>query len=221
MKIAVLYSGMPVFDEELLLSHKKYIWDNYHTDLYLSTYSQAIDIDDKHDIDKILSFAFFKTIDVENLNDVVSNHLAPIDRNIKIKAPETKTTNTLSMFYKINKCFSLIEPGYDIVIRSRLDIRVDSPLEFDYNEGVHVPCGGDHRGGLLDLFAYGSYNSMKTYTQLFQYLNEYIKDKQMCLFHPETLLRFHCNYNRLPIHRFNYNIYLRDILFNNTHPCIT
>ena len=123
------------------------------------------------------------------------------------------------MFYKINRSFLLLRDSYDIVIRHRLDVSVDSPLDVTKNNGVNVPCGGDHHGGLLDLFAFGSYTSMRSYCDLFNKIPYYIEEMNQN-FHPESLLRFHCNYHNLPIYRFDYNLYLREQLFTQTAPCI-
>jgi len=217
MKIAILYSGLPICNESILLSHKKYIWDLYDTDLYLSTYSQSAF--DQDIIDQLCNFTSFKTIHIENFDTVYANCLSSIEQNIHIKKDETKTINTLSMFYKISSCFSLVPDSYDILIRHRLDVTVDEPLTLYNNDGVNVPRGGDHHGGLLDLFAFGSYTSMSVYCRLFNHLHHYIHNLS-CVFHPESLLRFHCNYHQLPIHRFNYNLYLRGQLFNTTAPCV-
>lgn len=216
MKIALLYSGLPVFDTNILLSHKKYIWDIYDIDLYLSTY--LVKDTDIYIINDLINFIKFKRIDVQNFYDV--NHIfSSIEKKIRSKNAETNSINSLSMFYKINRSFSLLRDNYDIVIRHRLDVGVDSQLILCENDGINVPCGGDHHGGLLDLFAFGSYSCMRTYCDLFNRIPHYIEEMNQN-FHPESLLRFHCNYNQIPIHRFDYNLYLRGQLFNQTAPCI-
>lgn len=216
MKIALLYSGIPIFNKEALASHKQYIWNIYNVDLYLSTY--LFKDSDKYNIDEICNFTKFKNIDIECFSDIKAE-FEQVEKKIYQKNSETNVINALSMFYKIHRCFSLIRENYDIVIRNRLDVVVDSDLYLSNNDGINVPCGGDHHGGLLDLFAFGSYTSMGSYCDLFNKIPYYIEQMNQN-FHPESLLRFHCNYHNLPIYRFDYNLYLRKQLFTQTAPCI-
>jgi hypothetical protein len=119
------------------------------------------------------------------------------------------------MTYKIYRSFSLIPDNtYDIIIKNRLDIKFNEKLIVDENSNFNVPMGGDHWHGLMDLFSYGSYNIMQKYSNLFLYLPIYVFEKHQ-IFHPEILLRHHCNMTNLKIRRFKYDLFLRDQLFNN------
>lgn len=207
MKIALLYSGLPNLTEEVFLNHNKFIYRNYDCDIYLSTYSDNYD-----DFLKTKNLLSPYKHEVDN-SGMICNNFYSIISSITRKRPETNIVNTLSMFYKIQKCFELIDTSvhYDNIIRIRLDIKFDKHLVLGKNSSLNVPKGGDHVGGLLDLFAYGSYDIMSNYCKLYEKIPDLLNDG--CLFHPETMLRYHCNKEGLDIYRFPYNIYLRNELF--------
>jgi hypothetical protein len=217
MTTAIIYSGIPHFDRNVLLTHDQYIKNIYKPDIFIHTYSNSHE--DIKTIDNLCKHLEPSHLIVENFNDALPM-LNALSGYVKTHNPETKIINCLSMFYKIHQSFKMIETRtYDIIIRNRLDISFDAPLEIHDNEMVNVPCGGDHYGGLLDLFAYGSYNVMKSYASLFDFLPLYLGKLEQKL-HPESILRFHCNYHNIPIERFDFNVYLRGMLFTQTAPCI-
>lgn len=217
MRVAILYSGLITDDiAEYYHNHFQYILSQYQDiDIYFSTY----DISNSKSIKDLENFFMIKQIHIEEWSSVI-NQLEKIQNIIHSHAEETTILNTLSMFYKIKQCYSLIkDEKYDIVIRNRIDIKFDNFLTLDKNLYLNVPAGGDHRGGLLDLFAYGSQQIMQKYCSLYDYLSEYIINNRV-IFHPESLLRYHCNNLNLPLNRFKYNICLRGINFTETAPCI-
>lgn len=218
MKIALLYSGLPILNiDEYFENHYNYILSHYSDiDIYYSTYSESIDNDNAiQQFDKLFKP---KVLDIQKFSDIKYD-LEQINNSITRKEPETQSINTLSMFYKIYRVFNLINFNntYDIVIRNRVDTKFDSELTLIQNDCLNVPCGGDHKDGLMDLFAYGSREIMKIYSDLYNQINSHISDN--IVFHPETILRYHCNKNNLCIHRFQYNIYLRGLNFTTTAPC--
>jgi len=208
MKVAILYSGLPVIDQEIFDNHKIHILDLYDCDIYLHTYSGFKDLD----ANKAVEIIKPKSYRVEDWA-AVENGFVQRSEKIENKYDETKLINVFSMFYKVEQCFNLIaDTSYDIVIRNRLDIKFDAPLSIEKNESVNVPQGGDHHGGLLDQFGYGSIKNMSMYCSVYSQLDEYISEG--FVFHPESLLRHHCERTGLVVNRFQYNIYLRDSLFN-------
>ncbi len=220
MKIAILYSGIIGNNiSDIYENHHQYILSQYpSTEVYCSTYNNYSDEDNKN-IDMFRKLFDPQKLDIENWQNIKSN-LQNLEKIISNCANETVAINTLSMFYKIFKCYQLIQKNnYDIVIRSRTDIKFDRYLLLENNSSLNVPSGGDHRGGLLDLFAYGNQIVIKKYCSLFDNIENYINDINI-LFHPESLLRYHCNKNSIKINRFIYNIYLRNMNFTQTAPCV-
>jgi len=220
MKIAILYSG--IISNNILdiyQNHYEYIFSHQESvDTYCSTYENYNDQDTKN-IDTFQKLFNPQKTDIENWQNIKSD-LQNLEKLITNRANETAAINTLSMFYKILRCYQLIkEKNYDIVIRNRTDIKFDRPLFLEDNLHINIPSGGDHRGGLLDLFAYGNKSIMEKYCSLFDNIENYINDKNI-LFHPESLLRHHCTKHNLKINRFIFDIYLRNINFTRTAPCV-
>jgi hypothetical protein len=162
----------------------------------------------------------------EEERDKLIKHIVGVIKNDEEKfddfdfLEEIKSYNYLydSIIY-MNKIQLIKEKNYDIVIRNRTDIKFDRPLFLEDNLHINIPSGGDHRGGLLDLFAYGNKSIMEKYCSLFDNIENYINDKNI-LFHPESLLRHHCTKHNLKINRFIFDIYLRNINFTRTAPCV-
>jgi hypothetical protein len=210
MKIGIMYSGLSSFKEEYFENHYTNIFLQYNPDIYISTYSSNDD-----SISKIDKKYQPKILHIEDFN-TIEPLLQTINKKITYKRPETKSINILSMYYKLYRSFNLIPniQDYDIIIRNRLDIKYDSNLNLIQNEFLNVPMGGDHHGGLLDLFAYGNPEIMQSYSDIFLYAPIYIIERHH-IFHPEIFLRHHCQIKNLKIKRFQYNLFLRDELFNN------
>ena len=210
MKIAIIYSGLPSFTKDYFDNHYEYIFQYYSPDIYISTYSTNDD-----SIEKIQKFYQPKFLHTEDY-DVVLPFLETIKKQIIFQRPETNPENVISMLYKIYRSFHLLPNNntYDIIIKNRFDIQFNGKLHLYTNDFFNVPMGGDHHRGLMDLFSYGNYEIMKKYSNMFLYLPIYILEKHQ-IFHPEILLRHHCNINNLTIQRFKYDLFLRNKLFNN------
>lgn len=216
MKIAILYCGIPFFDKKYYENTKKYIVGDNEVDSYISIYDEDDSSKYIKDIEK-----FYKpvSIEIEKYLDLLDIFEEKSSRVIH-KHPETNPVKPFSMFYKLNKVFKLVEQSnkkYDIIIRNRFDISFDSILNLEINEKLNVPSGGDHRGGLMDLFAYSNYDIMKFYCDIYNYSEWYLMGGMM--FHPETFLCCHILTKKIPLNRFNYNVYLRDECFTCKVPC--
>lgn len=221
MNIAILYSGLPINNfSDFLSNHKNFIFtDNHNIDTYISTY--ITDSNSIEYIQKIIALLNPKKINIESFEDVKNNILDQyIQYIIKNKfTRDCRPINALSMFYKIKKCFSLLSDiNYDIIIRTRFDIKFDSKINLEINHNINVPKCGDFRGGLLDMFAYGNYHIMKLYCSLFDHIEQYMKEG--IIFHPESILRYHCLKQDIKINRFPFHIYLRNQNFTQISPCI-
>lgn len=211
MKIALLYSGISNFTQDIIDNHRTFIYNLYDCDIYLSTWDLP-DIDVVNQQIQLLQPIKYEIESFKEKEPFLNNMVS----KIVYKTEGTRVLNVASMFYKIQQAFGLLETNqYDCVLRLRTDITFDSPLNIITDDKINIPSGGDHEGGFLDLFAYGSYNLMRSYCNLFDKLQTYI-DNTAVIFHPESILRFYCIEQGLPINRFNYNIYLRGQWFNNT-----
>jgi len=127
-----------------------------------------------------------------------------MDLNIQIqKYPETNVENVIRMYRGIRRCNDMklrreLTQGfrYDHVIRTRADVQLASPLELGKfmpltREFIVFPENGHWRGGLNDQFAFGASEKMDIYSLVIDYIPEHCGNG--CVFHPETLLRFHLN----------------------------
>lgn len=112
----------------------------------------------------------------------------------------------LSMFYKIEACNALKKEyekendfTYDCVIRFRGDLFMDTPMPVDHNTNLghlFIPMYGNF-AGICDQFAYGSSPIMDTYSGLYSNIQQYLEVGAPM--HPEKILQFHIEYNRLPV----------------------
>lgn len=217
IKIAVTYSGL--LNSNFINyynNHKHYIYNNYNVDFFISTY---IDDDTQKNLDTILKIINIKNLHICNYKDIEEIFIEFKNKFIKKHTRDCRPINALSMFYNIKQAFLSIEnPNeYNIIIRNRFDILYNQQLFLDTNSFLNVPAGGDYRKGLMDLFAYGSPDIMKKYCMLYDYIQLYMENN--ITFHPESILRYHCIQNNIPIKRFAYNIFLRGINFTHSAPC--
>lgn len=114
------------------------------------------------------------------------------------KNPETSVENSLNMFYKIMKCNELKTQyenknnfKYDTVVRIRTDSHFKEPIIFSEDKDkIFIPINLDF-GGMCDQFAYGSSDLMNIFCDLFPNIKRYFDEG--CRFHPETLLKYHCD----------------------------
>lgn len=134
-----------------------------------------------------------------------------MDFNMQVSSyPETNLENTVRMYRAIRRCNDLKlmreqRDGfvYDYVIRLRSDVLISTELELDKfmpltREFIVFPENGHWRGGLCDQFAFGSSKLMDVYASTHDHIVEHCRSG--CIFHPETLLRYHLTKMRvLPI----------------------
>lgn len=107
----------------------------------------------------------------------------------------------------IKKAFCLLDKNYDCVIKTRYDVKYTNPLnlsDFDMRQ-LNVPIGGDWRGGLFDMMAFGSLSVMSHYCSLIDNLERYSANGVSC--HSEIMNAVHHS-NKL-VNRFEYTVLLR------------
>lgn len=114
------------------------------------------------------------------------------------KKSETSVENCINMFYKIMKCNELKTQyenkhnfKYDVVVRLRTDTPFREPVIFSEDKDkIFIPNNLDF-GGLCDQFAYGSSDMMNVFCDLFSNIKRYFDEG--CIFHPESMLKYHCD----------------------------
>ncbi len=205
MKCAVLLSGEIRDGLKYLDQNFNFFLKNNDVDVYIHSYR----CDEEDQITKFYKpkwaiFEVKKQYVKQELIDFVSSN----------KAGETVPYNALHMWRKRKEVFKLIEKyNYDKIFLTRFDSYGDKNISnyFDKSSLV-IPQGGDFRGGIFDLCCLGSYEQLKYYCDLYDFAETY--SKEGCLFHPETMLKYHLDKNKdIIIERVPINIYLRDSLF--------
>jgi len=222
LSVALLITGQIRNAKESYPSIKEKILDVYVPDVFIETWSNSSNIkshfsgelENDSTIDEIEKMYRPCVILSEEYNNQKEQYFSNLclDKN---PPPETKPVNVYAMHYKISKGFSLIEgyqligKKYDLVIRIRFDIKLESFIDlYEVDpEKIYIPEGWDHRGGINDLLAVGGYDVMKTYCNLYHHLEEYAKEGN--IFHPETLLRVHLEKNQIEIERPKMSYFLR------------
>ena len=196
MKIAVCVSGQLRHWKEGLASLKENILDHNDCRLYVQTY----DTPEAHEmVDEVIPYTALLEPQIQDFTipEVVE----------KSKAPETNLENMYWMFRNIQRVDCLLTPEthYDAVLRTRFDLKYPCPIdlskEFDLNK-IWIPRLGDWGGGLFDMVAYSSPESMRYYSNLYDHIEEYVNEG-VCA-HPETLLRRHLRDKE--VGRFDYQI---------------
>lgn len=129
---------------------------------------------------------------------------------------EANPANTLPMLYKVKDCMEMVEGygqtvtvGYDYVIRTRFDILHNTPLNlyqlFSLKPdeiGIHLSPLPEEPGWLYDGFAFGDYNVMKKYSNLYDNLLQQAQNSNTWVIH-EILRDYLIDSNIQPINPHN------------------
>lgn len=198
MKTAVLLSGESRTFRDCFPSLNACVLSQNKCDIFLHVYED----ENTEDVLKIYSPKRFL---VEDKNKTKIN--VPKVCESSWKEPGTDVISCLAQWRNVQKAFELIDEQYECVIKTRYDIKYTNPLltcSFDM-ERLNVPSGGDWRGGLFDMFAFGSYTIMKRYCSLYSMIETYCEAG--IPYHSEILNRV--NNKNTQINRFDYTIILR------------
>lgn len=130
---------------------------------------------------------------------------------------DVRPTNFFKMLYGYNHANNLKNIWeeingfkYDIVIKSRFDLKLIEPVDLRLvNNSIFIPIGWDHLDGYNDLFAYGDSDSMNYYFGLYNNVLGYLKSG--IELHPESLLKYHLEIGFTDVYRFYLNAKLRDM----------
>lgn len=132
------------------------------------------------------------------------------------KRAETNFHNMTCHFINKNRVIGLLETHlkqtdikYDCVVSIRVDLFFRGKLNYDGIEEntVYIPKTGDWVGGINDQLAYGTFQTMRKYMDIF---NTSIKllEKQVVIPHPENLNRANIEYYKLNVSRFEIEYYI-------------
>ena len=123
----------------------------------------------------------------------------------------TKRRNVVCMHFNRKRVFDLMKASgkvYDCIVSYRLDLFSYSKIDYsNLGNSIHIPDCEDHFGGINDQVAYGTYEPMSIYMNLFYSMRKYLENK-ICIFHPELLNSCHLLSNKVPIIRTNYDYHI-------------
>jgi hypothetical protein len=203
MKIAVLFSGR-VYK---FGSHYNNIMENvvqdHDADFYLS---HSPELNEETELE------LFKEIynPVAVCNDPIPDKGTEFEFE-EYPIPENVITvkrNVVSMFYNRKRVFELMKASgneYDCIVSYRLDLFSQSKIDYtNLGKSIHIPEGQDYNGGINDQIAYGTYEPMSIYMNLFDSMKQYL-DKKKSIFFPELLNKCHLFENNISVIRVPYN----------------
>ena len=195
MKVAILFSGRINYYKDIYNNIVEKLVSNNKVDFYLSTSPDIIDEND------LIGF-----IDLYKPIKVINEHIKhDFDYNKYEKLScWVRPKNICDMWYNRMCIFNEIEDKYDIILSYRLDLIAFNSMNFDINDYINIPYYADYEG-INDQVAYGNYNEMKKYMNLYSYLPEILNN---CLMHPETILKYYINNYNLNINRFKFVYYI-------------
>lgn len=195
MKIAILFSGRINYYKDVYNNIIDKIVNNYQIDFYLST---SPDISNQDDINGFIDL--YNPIKV--INEPI-NHDFDYNKYEKLSC-WVRPQNICDMWYNRMRVFNVIEDKYDIILSYRLDLNAFNCINYDINDFINIPLCDDYSGGVNDQIAYGNYNEMKKYMNLYSYIPEILNN---CKMHPETILKYYINNYNLNIKRCEKFIY--------------
>lgn len=218
MRACVLLSGQIRNNKDVYMSIKKNLIDVYNADVFISTWNPTSG--DDSTINELVSNYNPVSLEVESYDLDFSKTFKRMVSPHEWKSPgsETNPVSVFSMYYKIMRANRLKEAyerfngfTYDIVIRTRFDLSIDSPLNYiTPNENhLYIPKGWDWRSGYNDLFAIGDSKSMNYYSNTFNNLIPILDSGHML--HPEYLLKVYLDMSGMQIVRPLMNLSFRGI----------
>ena len=115
---------------------------------------------------------------------------------IESEFDEVNCTGLEYMWRNAYRASRAVDEKEDLVIRSRYDLFFFSGSDTLIEQGlalqedeILIPAGGDHRGGVFDMFAVGSKRVMDYYHDLHRLIPKYYSEG--VAMHSELLLRMH------------------------------
>lgn len=224
-KIAICLSGhVRTYQSTFPGFFNNIISPNHHhlIDIFISTWRHA-DTHNSGQIDRLRSWGQLNSlpdlqlVNMADLYDKYNPVSVLVDREEKwditkyvernYTHPLTNPSASLNMTYKMLSCDQLRQAytDYDIVIRTRFDLIIDSPICVDnydtddhfYLPTMHMPNLDGHPW-CNDKFAIGNSAHMAVYSNLFHAIPE-LHFEHNIIMQPEIMLHHHLQRNNIPV----------------------
>ena len=212
MKCAIIISGyLRSFKSNLNVIKEKIIdkFDESHVYLHIT---ENEDIDDKYLNENNEDF-------IKEIKEKINPKVVLIERNTPHYINENKniTYNQWLKQYKLNllkKMNESIEGEYNLVIKIRPDLYVNSPIDFKYEKNkIYVPfdskidknkLNNPDDNFICDVMAYGDSKSMDLYFDIFQHIDSLFDNYGSV---PETILYEYIN-NKIQVEKIELDYFL-------------
>jgi len=211
MKIALLLTGFVRSYLNNFNSLKVNIIDKYNTDIYISTWNKTQSIInsgyDDYDINSFINIYSDKLKDYIIL-DIDKYYADKINITFQSRSDDVFKINNRAIehgsrwverlrdqWYIVNNGFNLISNNYDYIIRTRFDVLINNfnllPIDFVIPAPHPINVYNDH-------FAYGNYDNMKIYCDLYSNIEKLYIDYNIDISNAEYMLKFYIeNYHKI------------------------
>jgi len=227
MKVALILSGLTRSASLCYDSIDKFILSKYDVDIYIHTWDVSnVSLDEKTTDSELSMDEIHKLFNPKKM--VVDNYFEKRDMLVEkySKYPKIEGTpeRSMSMFYKLEQCFNLVEDKYDFLIRSRMDLMINSDIDIEkINESsINIPSNQSKQTQIVDGYAYSIPHdshgiidcfSIGKYDQMRKYCNVYSNLDNMCssmglMYHPEFILKKNLELQSVNINRFDLDFLL-------------
>jgi hypothetical protein len=216
MKVCLLLSGGMRTATETFTSFKSNLLDRYDTDVFISTWNYD-NVYESIDLFNPISF------DVENYEagfqskweTLVTHNQHKLETNANLVSMISMWYKTLRVNQLRTQYENLMGFKYDLIIKTRPDIKIEEPINLIQSPNLSVPYGWDWSGGINDLMAWGNQSNMQVYCELFYMFIELANS--MNKINPETMLRQYLNIKNIKPERPKIDLTLRDVNIKTTY----
>ena len=216
MKVCLLLSGGMRTATETFTSFKSNLLDRYDTDVFISTWNYD-NVYESIDLFNPISF------DVENYEagfqskweTLVTHNQHKLETNANLVSMISMWYKTLRVNQLRTQYENLMGFKYDLIIKTRPDIKIEEPINLIQSPNLSIPYGWDWSGGINDLMAWGNQSNMQVYCELFYMFIELANS--MNKINPETMLRQYLNIKNIKPERPKIDLTLRDVNIKTTY----
>lgn len=121
------------------------------------------------------------------------------------KIPETTPNSTVNQWHNMFMAFAMAKKGFDVYIRMRYDIKLSGSVPFENYElndnVVYIPKGHDYHNGVCDMMAFGNYEAMRKYYNV--YLLHPLLFHLGKMFHTECYVKWSLEHQGVEVRRLD------------------